>query len=94
LLKNIMPKLSLTVIIAALLFFFMSFFMAVFLGLIIPAPIIRIIINLGIIVSFVLALLSPKGKWKNAALTVVIIIGLLYLIGIELMGFLFRGNGF
>jgi len=89
-----MPKLSLTVIIVALLFFFMSFFIAVFLGLIIPAPIIRIIMNLGIIVSFVLALLSPKGKLKNAALTVVIIIGSLYLIGIELMGFLFRGNGF
>ncbi|SFA53032.1 hypothetical protein SAMN05192569_10408 [Parageobacillus thermantarcticus] len=92
--QTIMPKLSLTVIIVALLFFFMSFFIAVFLGLIIPAPIIRIIMNLGIIVSFVLALLSPKGKLKNAALTVVIIIGSLYLIGIELMGFLFRGNGF
>jgi holin-like protein len=93
-LKAVMPKLSLTVIIAALLFFFMSFFMSVFLGLIIPVPIIRIIMNLGIIVSFVLALLSPKGKLKNAALTVVIIIASLYLIGIELMGFLFRGNGF
>lgn len=31
-------------------------------------------------------------KLKNVALTVVIIIG--YLIGIELMGFLFRGNRF
>ncbi|KYD24788.1 hypothetical protein ETC01_17280 [Geobacillus sp. NFOSA3] len=92
--KAVMPKLSLTVITAALLFFFMSFFMAVFLGLIIPAPIIRVIMILGIIVSFVLGLLSPKGKLKNAALTVVIIIGSLYLIGIELMGFLFRGNGF
>jgi holin-like protein len=93
-LKAVMPKLSLTVIIAALLFFFMSFFMAVFLGLIIPTTIIRIIMNLAIIVSFVLALLSLKGKLKNAALTVVIIISSLYLIGIELVGFLFRGNGF
>jgi holin-like protein len=93
-LKAVMPKLSLTVIIAALLFFFMSFLSAVFLGLIIPASIIRVIMILGIIVSFVLGLLSPKGKLKNAALTVVIIIGSLYLIGIELIGFLFRGNGF
>jgi holin-like protein len=92
-LKNILPKLSLTVIIAALLFFFMSFFTAVFLGLIIPASIIRVIMILGIVASFVLALLSPKGKLKKAALTVVIMTGSLYLIGIELMGFLFRGNG-
>jgi holin-like protein len=59
-----MPKLSLTVIIAALLFFFVSFFSAVFLDLIIPAPIIRVIMILGIIISFVLAVLSPKGNFK------------------------------
>jgi holin-like protein len=89
-LKNIMPKLSLTVTIGISLFFLMSMFSA----LVVPAMIFKVIMILGIIVSFVLALLSPKGKLKNAALTVVIIIGSLYLIGIELMGLLFRGNGF
>jgi holin-like protein len=85
-----MPKLSLTVTIGISLFFLMSMFSA----LVVPAMIFKVIMILGIIVSFVLALLSPKGKLKNAALTVVIIIGSLYLIGIELMGLLFRGNGF
>jgi holin-like protein len=85
-----MPKLSLTVTIGISLFFLMSMFSV----LVVPTMIFRVIMILGIIVSFVLALLSPKGKLKNVALTVVIIIGSLYLIGIELMGFLFRGNGF
>ncbi|WP_232509510.1 hypothetical protein [Parageobacillus thermoglucosidasius] len=88
--KTIMPKLSLIVTIGISLFFLMSMFSV----LVVSPTIFRVIMILGIIISFVLAVLGPKGNFKNALLTVVIIIGVFYVIGIELMRSNFQGNGF
>lgn len=54
----------------------------------------RIIMIGGIALSVLSSLLSEKGTFRKLTLGFSIIIGVFYLIGIELMRVVFQGNGF
>jgi hypothetical protein len=53
----------------------------------------RILMILGIVLSFFSALLSERGKWKKVSLFLSIMIGLFYFLVIELMRIVVQVNG-
>lgn len=60
----------------------------------INVTIFRLIMIGGIVLSVLFSLVSEKGTLRKLSLGFCIIVGVIYLIGIELMRIVFQGNGF
>ena len=54
----------------------------------------RVLMILGIIISFSFSLMSEKGICRKLALGLSIFVGFFFFIAVELMRIVFQGNGF
>ncbi|MFE4130569.1 hypothetical protein [Peribacillus sp. YIM B13482] len=54
----------------------------------------RSIMIVGTISALLLAYFSEKGKWRSLSFGFTILVSIVYYIGVEFIGFLFRSGGF
>lgn len=87
--KSKFPLLSFIISIALIAYWFGTWFFIPF-----NVTLFRILSIVGTITALLLAYVSEKGRWRNFAFGVAILISIIYYIVVELMRLLFRGNGF